>query len=385
MNVTDLVEASRFSYRQLTIERWIRDVLFQSNSLDFNMQAQTQSNWCWAATATSVSLFYRPTSAWTQCKVANAELGFSDCCNSPVPSACNVPWYLDKALTRTDNFVSIMGPVGFSQVRAEIIAGRVVGARIGWSGGGGHFMVIHGCSTVAGTQYFDIDDPIYGKSQPTVSTFSDSYQGSGSWTHSYYTTRPAIMIKIKPFLLTERIVLPIWQARTLLTLKHEELARVTRPEDLSLALPHRTYNLGLDVLKRSPQMPDDPSGLRVIEMEGDHAAAMFDLDIGGAEPQLLSMAGRGPGLGEFERALAEAVKYADRDKAEAELRLLRVPALYVDAVWVHYDKADKDFVVPVRAPGITQPLVVHKAKEFLKLLSKAASARTDLDDDLKGA
>ena len=58
----------------------------------------------------------------------------SDCCNSTVPSPCNEPWYLDRALTRTNNYVSMTGAVTFDQVRAEIDAGRPVGARIGWSG-----------------------------------------------------------------------------------------------------------------------------------------------------------------------------------------------------------------------------------------------------------
>src|SRR5262245_21914601 len=110
-----------------------------SKQLAFNMQAQTQTNWCWAATSTSVSHFYWLFSPWTQCKVANAELGHSDCCNSPVPAPCNVPWYLDRALTRTKNFVSIVaGQASFQQVRTEIDAGRPVGARIGWGGNGGH-------------------------------------------------------------------------------------------------------------------------------------------------------------------------------------------------------------------------------------------------------
>src|SRR5207344_3099259 len=97
---------------------------------------QTQTNWCWAATSTSVSHYYWFISTWTQCKVANAELGYSNCCSSTVPTACNVPWYLDKALTRTHNFVSWSGPATFQQVRDEIDAGRPVGARIGWNGGG---------------------------------------------------------------------------------------------------------------------------------------------------------------------------------------------------------------------------------------------------------
>ena len=73
-----------------------------------------------------------------------------------------------------------------AQVQSEILDGRPVGARIGWAGGGGHFVMIAGyrCDTVG---YFDIRDPIYGSSDVAVATFTTSYRGSGSWTHTYYT------------------------------------------------------------------------------------------------------------------------------------------------------------------------------------------------------
>ena len=134
--------------------------------LPFNMQAQTQSNWCWAATSTSVSRFYSFFSPWTQCKVASGELSLQ-CCTTPVPGACNVAWYLDKALTRTNNFVSMQSSAAsWNTIKSELKNGLVVGARIGWSGGGGHFMVLHGVSSsiFGTTKYLHIDDPIYGKS-----------------------------------------------------------------------------------------------------------------------------------------------------------------------------------------------------------------------------
>src|SRR5262245_45830687 len=133
MDASQLVYASSHPYASLLREINIFGKFFQSKQLTFNMEAQTQSNWCWAATATSVSHFYWVLSNWTQCRVANAELQLTGCCNSPVPAPCNVPWYLDRALTRTQNFVSVTGPVTFSQIRTEIDAGRPVGARIGWS------------------------------------------------------------------------------------------------------------------------------------------------------------------------------------------------------------------------------------------------------------
>src|SRR5260370_32822060 len=135
MSLQNLFEATRVSYSQL-FSKSIIDLLYSSVALDFNMQPQTQTNWCWAATSTSVSHFYRPASTWTQCLVANGDLGHNDCCNTPVPGAFNVPWYLVRALTRTDNFVSITGPVSFQAVPSAILARRSAGARQASSGCG---------------------------------------------------------------------------------------------------------------------------------------------------------------------------------------------------------------------------------------------------------
>ncbi|MEJ7679478.1 MAG: papain-like cysteine protease family protein [Segetibacter sp.] len=84
------------------------DLFYQNLVLPFNMEMQTKSNWCWAATSKSVSHYYSRLSPWTQCKIASSELG-QTCCTSPVPSPCNVPWYLDRSLQRTQNFISVQG------------------------------------------------------------------------------------------------------------------------------------------------------------------------------------------------------------------------------------------------------------------------------------
>lgn len=155
-----------------------------STVLPFLMQRQVQSQWCWAATSASVSIFYNAASSWTQCLVATKIIG-TTCCVSP--SGCNKPWYLDEALTATDNFSAISPPLTFQQVESELASGRVIGARVGWRGGGGHFMAIYGCKTINGINYYSIDDPIYGKSEITENAFLNAYQGAGSWTHSYIT------------------------------------------------------------------------------------------------------------------------------------------------------------------------------------------------------
>lgn len=153
--------------------------------LGFTMQRQVQSQWCWAATSTSVSLFYNAGSSWTQCLVAQQVTG-NTCCINPMP--CNHTSTLSLALRITGNLLMQAGRLTFQQVEAELTSDRVVGARIGWFGGGGHSMVIYGCEVINGVNYYYIDDPIYGKSQISENGFNTAYQGTGSWTHSYTTT-----------------------------------------------------------------------------------------------------------------------------------------------------------------------------------------------------
>ena len=58
-------------------------------------------------------------------------------------------------------------------------------ARTAWSGGGAHFLAIIGYRLR--NDMLAVDDPWYGKSDVAYATFNSSYQGSGSWTHSYFT------------------------------------------------------------------------------------------------------------------------------------------------------------------------------------------------------
>jgi hypothetical protein len=173
--------------RWLRLWDWLRWLLPRWDRLSFQMQPQQQTNWCWAAVSTSVSLFYDPASTWTQCSVANGELGRSDCCGSGAATACNVYGYLASALQRVGHLDHWDGNVAsFQAVDDEVDAGRPIGIRVAWSGGGAHFLAVIGY--LEDTQnYVAVDDPIYGKSDVTYDALKTSYQGSGTWTHSYYT------------------------------------------------------------------------------------------------------------------------------------------------------------------------------------------------------
>jgi len=380
MNLSDYLHATAQPYSSLQRKLQINHLWWLTRSLAFNMQAQTQSNWCWAATSTSVSHFYWWASPWTQCKVANGELNLTTCCQSPVPSACNVPWYLDRALTRTHNFVSIVsGTVGFDQVKAEIDAGRPVGARIGWSGGGGHFVAIYGYTQVLGVlDYFDIDDPIYGKSHISVSDFTNNYQGSGSWTHTYFTKSYIGFMILNPLLLADEILQHIWEARPLLGVKAGlPPAEILSTQDRTLGLAHPIFTLTLHDLTTEHAAPAQ-TGVRVMEFSAETPQAFYDLADAhtGAVQQ---MSATSPYLQLLPRALA-AVSGLQRGETRYNLRLLRVPALNFEALWLHAGEGEEDQVIPLRAfHGFAEfhPVPYHEAIEKLRHAAQSLGRQDD--------
>ncbi|SIO43845.1 Papain-like cysteine protease AvrRpt2 [Rhodovulum sp. ES.010] len=381
MNFSEYVLSTSRPYAAI-----LRDfVWFSSKQLNFDMQLQTQSNWCWAATATSVSHFYWRFSSWTQCKVAGAELDRTDCCDLAVPAPCNVPWYLDRALSRTDNFVSYMsGQASFATIKAEIDAGKPVGARIGWNGGGGHFMVIYGYGKVGTTEYLDIDDPIYGKSHLTVADFASNYQGSGTWTHTYFT-KSYFKLPIRILYPTELALQRIWDLRPVLAAKMDPAFTGDLPAEAhgaELGGAQRVYALGLDALvgKKGSRKAPEAVALRVFELSNDSPQAFFDLSEDD-EPRVLQMSASAAYLDSYRRALARALAVVD-EKKEAEIRTLRVPALNFEALWLSYGSEKADQIVPMReAAGLAvdEPVSYAKAMEALR---EAAKPLADMDEEM---
>jgi Papain-like cysteine protease AvrRpt2 len=158
--------------------------------LNLAMQHQLQDNWCWAAVSTSIAGFFGVTT-WTQCSVVSKEVDDASCCSNGSSSACNVPWRLDKALRRVNALKKKSGgmPDDLKGVRREIDAGRPVCVRIGWSGGGGHFIAIEGYR--ADDASVAVEDPWHGSSDVPLAHFrTGRYQGTGAWTHTYYTKKP---------------------------------------------------------------------------------------------------------------------------------------------------------------------------------------------------
>ena len=168
-------------------------------TIDFEMQKQQHSNWCWAAVAVSVARYFDPDSTWCQCRLASRmakreKLKVAACgtCRNPsaVPKKCNQPWYLQKALRIVKRLKGKPKgrPLSFRKTKQLIKAGRPVCARILWGEGPeAHFVVVSGCfTTKTGERWLDVEDPDSGSSTWLDEEFRKNYHyAQGKWVRTY--------------------------------------------------------------------------------------------------------------------------------------------------------------------------------------------------------
>jgi hypothetical protein len=154
-------------------------------NLAFTMRSQRLRDWCWAAVSVSVDRFYNLKSTWTECAIAEAELGLS-CCKSA--QQCNRVHLLDPPLDRLKRLRQAPLPrvLTFAEIQEQIDAGNPICVRIEWTDGGGHFTVISGYAiSRAGVNKITLEDPFYGHSEAAYDAFLTKYQGSGKWTGTF--------------------------------------------------------------------------------------------------------------------------------------------------------------------------------------------------------
>ena len=127
------------------------------------MQQQEEEEWCWAAVAVSVDHYFKPSSTWTQEELAANVTAKDPNCNSkpdcpePLQAALAALERLDGA-PKTDS-------LSFDDVKAAIDKGLPLCVRIGWSGGGAHFVAIDGAGAGPGGQsQVRVKDPFFGDS-----------------------------------------------------------------------------------------------------------------------------------------------------------------------------------------------------------------------------
>jgi len=149
-----------------------------------------------------------------------------------------------------------------------------------------------------------------------------------------------------------------------------EALRRAHPDQLDVSTPHQVYTIGLDDVRSGAGLEKArPVGWRyIVESAGQPiASAETALHADGSTP-VLSHFNEGP----FVSATADAVKAAAAlpplQAGSFELRLLRIPALYVMALWYH--SATTDLLVPLAPSPIGREGQAVPAAEFMSELSK---------------
>jgi hypothetical protein len=156
------------------------------------------------------------------------------------------------------------------------------------------------------------------------------------------------------------------------------LARAN-PTAIGLAAPHDVYTLGLDeIAAGAPLDAARVVGRRFLVMDGDDAVAS-------AEVAEVDGSGFQSNEGPFVAATAAAIAHAESDRELAdgsfELRVLRIPALYLMALWLKDDDGGSDVVIPIApAPAPLEPLRSYPPEKLMSELAGQARARLEAQD-----
>ena len=152
------------------------------------------------------------------------------------------------------------------------------------------------------------------------------------------------------------------------------------PLDVALAAPHDVYSLGLDQLAEGASIDSaHPVGRRFMVMDGERPVA--SAEVAGREDGSGFQANEGP----FVAATARAIEQAEQDPELAdgrfELRVLRIPALYLMALWLKDENGDDDVVIPLDpAPAPLESGRRYRPEEVLAELAPVAHERLSFDD-----
>jgi hypothetical protein len=190
---TGLLAATKFKQEGIDDDAELGGETFPGGSrltidLGFDVERQEQSQWCWAAVAVSVARHFDSASRWRQCTVVNAELNQTSCCDDGGSPSCGRPWYLDRALATVAHLHAVRsGALDFSEAYAEVVANQPPCMRIGWAGGGGHFVAVVGVRQAGGDRFLRIGDPLHGTVEEGWTDPAEPYMGYGSWTDPYFT------------------------------------------------------------------------------------------------------------------------------------------------------------------------------------------------------
>lgn len=359
-----------------------------NRELLFIMEPQKHPNWCWAANAASISKYYNHSSMWTQCKVVCSCLNKNDCCGKRIPKSCDIPFYLDDALTATDNFRQMLtGHLPPDPLTNEINRGRIIGARIRWQNGDGHFVSIHGYNNVSNDIFLYIADPIYGKTYLKVTDFATNYQWvGGEWSHTYLTKAPNSMLEFtdinENLLSRARELAPpnLFDKKENFKILNENVQ-----ESLVNAMPHDVYVISFNSLREDVRPILNKGGVRLFDKSSDGKNLIFEFSNSGSEAILQQIFSGDTYTDNYKKVLLEIKKDFEKANEVYEIGTVRQPELKVDAIWLHAtDSKSADTFIPLFTNEFLLAEKRYDGESFFKLLKENAMKKKNNEDNRLG-
>lgn len=157
-----------------------------------------------------------------------------------------------------------------------------------------------------------------------------------------------------------------------------------RPSTVSPAAPHPVYSISGDrVLPGGALGAAKFSGWQAFAVQEDKTLAAIEFTGKGSDPREFSSLTRGPRVEGTVAALAAAEAAPQVKDKDYEVRFLRIPSIYVVALWLH--GATDDLFVPVDpVPRELTANRIYSEAEFFAAASAILARRSRFDDRPKG-
>ena len=150
---------------------------------------------------------------------------------------------------------------------------------------------------------------------------------------------------------------------------------------VKVVLPHPVFDLGLDQVLGEKTL-DDASrrGWRYLVMQGPTAIAAAEVAPDASGGETVSAVNRGAFVAATLIELRRAEQLQSVQHGSFELRLLRIPALYIVALWLKDTPGDGDLLIPLEpVPNYLQRGQKYPAQQFLELAQRAAAVQANFD------
>jgi hypothetical protein len=183
-------------------------------------------------------------------------------------------------------------------------------------------------------------------------------------------------------LLYEKLLVPIPQIRPLLKVQLPGLNVEKKLDQLDLSMPHHVFTVSLKDIDKEIKVPKQPSAVRVIELDAARPVAIYDLSANENQPEVQQVSTDSAYLNNIENGIEQLRRAETGADDGSELRLLRFPALNLEALWLAGDSGKNDKYYLVRHFEDKDDIL---NREAFNALVQRLKASVEKQDDTMGA